>query len=160
VEESPQKSLSPEPPVGIFEAKCDEKGRLKLPVRFATYLKTLDERFFITTLDLRTARIYPEKVWLGNSIYFTSPGEDAELTEDVSFIANLYGDFTTMDEHGRILLPTELRRTLEYEKQPVWLNPHRGHIKIFGKAVFEEMKQRAMVNLLDKAKALDRKGLQ
>ena len=144
--------------MGIFEAKCDDKGRLKLPVRFAVFLKSLDERFFITTLDLRTARIYPEKVWLDNQKFFENPGADSELAEDVAFIANLYGDFSTMDEHGRILVPSELRRKMGFEKASVWLNPYRGHIKIYGRNIYEEMTQRAMVNIVDKAKALDGKG--
>ena len=63
-----------------------------------------------------------------------------------------------MDEHGRILVPTELRRKLEYERQPVWLNPHRGHIKIYGRKIYDEMMQRASVKLVDKAKVFDAKG--
>lgn len=148
----------PESLGGIFEAKCDDKGRLKLPVRFATYLKSVDERFFITTLDLKSARIYPEKVWVSNKIYFEDAGEHAEMAEDVALIANLYGDFSSMDEHGRILVPTDLRRQLGFEKAPVWLSPFRGHIKVYGKPVFDEMKQRALVGLVDKAKAFDRMG--
>lgn len=142
----------------MFEAKCDEKGRLKLPVRFAVYLKSLDERFFITTLDLQTARIYPEKVWKSNQIFFNSPGSDPKEAEDLAFIANTYGDFSTMDESGRILIPTELRRALEYEKQPVWLSPFRGHIKIFGRKVHEAMMRRALENLAGKALGLDGRG--
>ncbi|HTS77959.1 MAG TPA: hypothetical protein VMG40_17230 [Bryobacteraceae bacterium] len=149
---------TPEAPVGMFEAKCDEKGRLKLPVRFAVYLKSLDERFFITTLDIRTARIYPENVWKSNQNYFNNPGSDTELMEDVAFIANLYGDISTMDEHGRILLPSELRRKLEFERQSVWLSPFRGHIKIYGRRIYEEMMQRASVGIVDKARVLDSKG--
>jgi DNA-binding transcriptional regulator/RsmH inhibitor MraZ len=159
VEEAPQKTASPEAPVGVFEAKCDEKGRLKLPVRFAVYLKSVDERFFITTLDMRIARIYPETVWKSNQIYFNAAGADSEAAEDVSFVANLYGDFSTIDESGRILVPTELRRLLEFEKQSVWLAPNRGHIRIYGKSVYTEMLQRAQVNLVSKVRNLDGKGM-
>jgi MraZ protein len=151
--------MAVEPPLGIFEAKCDDKGRLKLPVRFAMFLKHLDvSRVFITTIDLRSARIYPEKVWESNQNFFNEPGDDTELAEDISFIANLYGDFSTLDEHGRVLVPTNLRRKLEFEKQSVWLENYRGHINVHPRKVYEERMARALVGIGDKAKVLDRKG--
>ena len=159
MEDSAQLSIIVEPPLGIFEAKCDDKGRLKLPVRFAVFLKHSDvSRVFITTTDLRSARIYPEKVWESNQSFFNEPGDDSELAEDISFIANLYGDFSTLDEHGRVLVPTNLRRKLEFEKQSVWLENYRGHINVHPRKVYEERMARALVGIGDKAKALDRKG--
>jgi DNA-binding transcriptional regulator/RsmH inhibitor MraZ len=159
VEDSAQTSIVIEPPLGIFEAKCDDKGRLKLPVRFAMFLKHSDvSRVFITTIDMRSARIYPEKVWESNQNYFDAPGEDTEAAEDIAFIANLYGDFSTLDEHGRVLVPTNLRRKLEIEKQSVWLDHYRGHINVHPRKVYDERMARAMVSIGDKAKAFDRKG--
>src|SRR5579872_5041796 len=115
--------VSVEPPLGIFQAKCDEKGRMKLPSEFATYLKALSvDKIFITTVDLRLARLYPKPVWQSNINLFDAGGDDAEIAEDVAFIANLYGAYSEIDEVGRILFPTELRRKLEFEKQPVWLD--------------------------------------
>jgi len=161
VENASPALLSPEPPAGIFDAKCDEKGRLKLPVRFAAYLKANDVgRVFITTTDLRIARIYPEKVWQSNQNFFNQPGEDADTAEDLAFITNLYGDFSTMDEHGRVLIPTQLRRELELEKQTVWLDVFRGHINVYPKKIYDERRQRALVGLAEKSKAFERKGFQ
>jgi DNA-binding transcriptional regulator/RsmH inhibitor MraZ len=159
VDDATQISTLVEAPVGIFEAKCDDKGRLKLPVRFAVLLKHSDvSRVFITTIDLRSARIYPEKVWESNRNFFDEPGEDSELAEDISFIADTYGDFSTLDEHGRVLMPTNLRRELEIEKQSVWLQHYRGHINVYPKKLYDERRQRALVNLADKAKVFDKKG--
>jgi len=148
-----------EPPLGLFEAKCDEKGRLKLPVRFATYLKALEDKVFITTLDMRIARIYPRTVWESNQNLFENAGEDTESAEDIAFIANVYGDFSDVDEAGRVLMPTDLRRKLEIEKQPVWLDYYRGRINVFPKRIYDERMQRAVVNLGDKVKNLEKKGL-
>jgi DNA-binding transcriptional regulator/RsmH inhibitor MraZ len=159
VDDGTQISTIVEAPVGIFEAKCDDKGRLKLPVRFAVLLKHADvARVFITTIDLRSARIYPERVWESNRNFFDEPGEDSELAEDISFIADTYGDFSTIDEHGRVLMPTNLRRELEIEKQSVWLQHYRGHINVYPKKLYDERRQRALVNLADKAKVFDKKG--
>src|SRR5215475_2009172 len=89
----------PEAPLGIFQAKCDEKGRLKLPTEFATYLKASNvDKVFITTVDLRLARIYPKPVWESNQNLFDVAGDDAEIAEDVAFIANLYGGYSEIDD--------------------------------------------------------------
>ena len=148
-----------EPPLGIFQAKCDEKGRLKLPAEFARYLKDLTvDKVFITTVDLRLARIYPKPVWESNLNLFDGAGDDAEIAEDVAFIANLYGGYSEIDDVGRILFPAELRRKLEFEKQNVWLDFYRGRINVFGKNIYDERMNRAMVNLADKVKTLEKKG--
>lgn len=159
--ENPEpKSVPAEPPLGIFQARCDDKGRLKLPTSFVEYLKALGvEQVFITTVDIKLARIYPKKVWESNRNLFESAGEDAEIAEDVAFIANLYGGDSEIDGQGRVLVPSELRRKLEIEAQPVWLDYYNGRINVFGKRVYEERMQRALVNLGEKVKALEKKGL-
>ena len=148
-----------QPPMGIFQAKCDDKGRLKMPAEFATYLRMLGVgRVFITTVDLRLIRIYSETIWQGNQILFGDAGENAEIAEDVAFIANLFGAYSDIDDAGRVLIPTELRRRLEIEGQPVWLDFYNGRINVFGKKVYDERMQRALVNLSDKVKTLEKKG--
>src|SRR5271166_6726102 len=115
MEENPdQRSIVAEPPLGIFQARCDDKGRLKLPANFFEYLKALSvDKVFITTVDMKLARIYPRKVWESNQNLFATAGENAEIAEDVAFIADLYGADSEIDAQGRILVPTELRRALE-----------------------------------------------
>jgi MraZ protein len=148
-----------EPPLGIFTAKCDEKGRLKLPAEFVAYLKALGENtVFITTIDMKLARIYPKGTWQRNQILFENAGDDAEIAEDISFLANHYGAAADIDGNGRILLPTNLRRELELESQTVWLDYYNGGFNAFGKKIFEERMQRATVNLSDKVKTLRKKG--
>ena len=159
MEQSGKLSIVAEPPLGIFTAKCDEKGRLKLPAEFVAYLKTLDvEKVFITTVDMKIARIYPKRTWESNQNLFENAGDDAEIAEDVAFIANLYGASSEIDGNGRVLVPTDLRRKLELESQTVWLDYYNGAINAFGKSVYEERMQRATVNLPDKVKALRKKG--
>lgn len=146
-------------PVGIFQAKCDDKGRLKLPAEFASYLRALGvERVFITTVDLKLIRIYSETVWESNQNFFASAGENAKIAADVAFIANLYGAHSDMDDAGRVLIPTELRRKLEVEGQPVWLDFYNGRINVFGKKVYEERMHRALANLEEKVATLEEIG--
>jgi len=148
-----------EPPLGIFSAKCDDKGRLKLPSEFVAYLKALEvEKVFITTVDLKLCRLYPKQAWESNQGLFENAGEDAEIAQDVAFIANLYGAYSDIDASGRVLVPTELRRKLELENQTVWLDYYNGRINVFGKNIHDERLQRALVNLGDKVKTLEKKG--
>ena len=148
-----------EPPLGIFTAKCDDKGRLKIPAEFATYLKELGvEKVFVTTVDLKLVRVYPKQVWERNRNYFENAGEHASIAKDVAFIANLYGAQSDIDGNGRILIPTELRRKLEIENATVWLDYHNGYINVFGKKIYDERMQRAVVGLENKIETLESKG--
>jgi MraZ protein len=152
--------MSAEPPLGIFQARCDDKGRLKLPTNFVEYLKALGvEKVFITSVDMKLARIYPRSVWESNQNLFAGAGDDAEIAEDVALIANLYGADSEIDAQGRVLIPTDLRRMLEIEAAPVWIDCYNGRINVVGKNVHEERVQRAKVNLADKVKKLEKKGL-
>jgi DNA-binding transcriptional regulator/RsmH inhibitor MraZ len=107
---------------------------------------------------LKLARIYPKQTWESNQNLFSSAGDDAETAQDVAFIANLYGAYSEIDTNGRILVPTELRRKLEIEGQTVWLDYYNGRINAFGKKVYDERMQRALVNLGEKVKTLEKKG--
>jgi len=148
-----------EVPSGIFTAKCDDKGRMKLPSEYLTYLKGLNvDKLFITTVDMRSARLYPKPVWQSNQNLFDNAGEDSEIAEDVAFVMNLYGAYSEIDDAGRVLFPTELRRKLELEKQTVWMDFYRGRINAFGKAVYDERLNRATANLDQKVKTLEKKG--
>ena len=154
-----QKTAVAGPPRGIIQASCDSKGRLKLPTKFLDYLKALGvDQVFITTVDLKMARIYPKQVWESNLNLFETAGEDAEIAEDVAFIANLYGDDSEIDSQGRVLMPSELRRTLEIEGQPVWVDFYNGRINAFGRKIYDERMQRALANLTDKVRELQKKG--
>ena len=149
-----------EPPHSITQARIDDKGRLKLPVEFWEYLKQLGaEKVFITTVDLQLARIYPIQVWKGNENLFANAGDLAELAEDVAYIAKYFGGDSDIDAQGRVLIPAALRKQLNLESQPVWLDCYNGGINVAGKAIHEERFHRAMANFSEKSKTLATKGL-
>lgn len=159
MEEISQVTARIEPPLGTFTARVDDKGRLKLPSAFKEYLTSFgDKRVFVTSLDNRTVRIYPISVWKANEKFFEEYTEDPEAAEDIAFIANANGGGCEMDDQGRVLVPQELRRDLELENQPVWLDCYKGLINVFGKSVFEERRQRAVQGLPDKLRTLRKKG--
>lgn len=138
----------------------DRKGRLTLPSVFQQYLRDLGEhRVFITTLDKRTARIYPMSVWKDNEKFFEEYTEDPQAAEDTAFTAYDMGDDGEPDAEGRLLLPQQLRRTLGLESQPVWLHCYKGRINVYSGEVYEAMKGRAAEGRMDKLRTLEQKGL-
>jgi len=154
------KTTPVEPPRGIYPARVDEKGRLKLPVNFQEFLNGLGEqKVFITSLDVRTARIYPTSVWKENEKLLAESNDDPEGAEDISFMANDLGADSELDGQGRVLVPTELRRLLNLESQPVWLECYQGGINIYNKEVYEERQRRSRENLAAKLAAFKKKGL-
>jgi len=149
-----------EPPHSIAQARVDDKGRLKLPAEFLEYLKKLGvDKVFITTVDRELARIYPISVWKANENLFANAGDLAELAEDVAYIAKVFGGDSEIDAQGRVLMPAALRRELELESQPVFLDCYNGRINVAGKSVHEARYHRALANLGEKVKTLEKKGL-
>ena len=160
MDEQGTNSPRPTPPRGIFSARVDDKGRLKLPSVFSEYFKALNvDTVFITTLDLLQARIYTNPAWEHNENLFAKAGDASQDMQDIAFIANHYGADSEIDAQGRVLFPTELRRELKLEGQQVWLDYFNGRINVFDKERHDERMQRARVNLLDKLKTLERDGL-
>ncbi len=98
-------------------------------------------------------------LWEENERFFESFAEDRRAVEDVAFIANDLGADVELDAQGRLLLPSEMRRLLGLEGQPVWLDCFRGRLNIYSKTVYEQRKQRAIEGLPEKLATLERSGL-
>ena len=150
--------VTAEHPHSIAQASVDEKGRLKLPAEFLEYLEALKvTRVFITTFDLRLARIYPMRVWEVNEKLFENSSDPA--AERLALLAKAYGGNAEIDKSGRVLLPAKLREALDLEKQPVWLDVYHGRINVVTKQVHEERMQLAKANMSEDLKALEKLGL-
>ena len=158
--ESEANNAAVESPRGIYQARVDEKGRLKLPVDMQQLLNASGEqKVFITSLDEVTARIYPIAVWRKNEMILAEATEDPETAEDIAFLANDLGADSEVDGQGRVLLPTELRRLLHLEGEQVWLECYQGGINIYNKDVYEARKARARENRAAKLSAFRKLGL-
>lgn len=157
----PERISTPvESPRGIYTARVDEKGRLKLPVDMQHLLNAFGEqKVFITSLDELTARIYPITIWRENERILAESTDDPEGAADIAFLANDLGADSELDGQGRVLIPTELRRQLKLEAEPVWLECYQGGINIYNKDVYEARKMRARENRDEKLAAFRKKGL-
>jgi HJR/Mrr/RecB family endonuclease len=57
----------PEDPAGIFQARVDDRGLMRLPSPLTDYLQECSARkVFVTSLDKRIAKIYPSTTWKKN----------------------------------------------------------------------------------------------
>lgn len=96
--------------MGHAPATVDDKGRLKVP---ATFRKVIEDQYgrdcFITSTDGDRALIYPMPVWFDfqsrlAKVPSTSVAK-AKLLERV----NYYGQVSSIDGQGRLLVPAVLR---------------------------------------------------
>lgn len=160
MEQTAKSTLPGEPPRGTFQARIDDKGRLKLPADIQKYVERLNEKsLFITTLDQNTVRLYPTAVWQENEAFFVHEMEDAEPASDLQFIANHFGADSPVDAQGRVLMPARLREKIPLEDQPVWLECQKGRINLYNQQVYEERLSRAQQGLAEKLRALEKRGL-
>jgi MraZ protein len=126
----------------MYPGRLDEKGRLKLPMVFHRYLESLPEKtLFVTTLDLRTAAIYPIAVWRKNEELLRACHEDTGHA--VLFVGHQYGSETEMDGQGRILCNGDLRRAVKLDGNELHLCTYRGHIEILPDEVYRETRRQA-----------------
>lgn len=150
---------APEPPHSITPASVDDKGRLKLPAEFLTYLEALKvTKVFVTTVDFRQVRIYPLSVWKRNENLFQTAGENAAAVERLARLAKHFGGDAEIDKAGRVLLPSLLREDMGLEKQAVVVDVHNGRVNVMLKKVHDEMVQVARASLADDLKTLEKMG--
>jgi len=159
VAESPANPIV-EPPSGMYPARLDDKGRLKLPQPFVRYLDLLPEKtLFVTSLDRTIAQIYPKAVWRQNEAFFEGYRDDPDAAADIAFNAADLGAETEMDGQGRVTFSSELRRALGIENQPVRLFARRGRIEVLSEAVYGERRERASKDTAAKVRTLETAGL-
>ena len=158
--EDQPKTTPVEPPRGFFSAHVDDKGRLKLPVDVQTFLGGFgDDKLFVTSIDDRTARIYPISVWRVNEKVLESLAtEDPDAAEALAFVANDYGAEAKLDPQGRITLPTDLRRAFAIENQEVRLDCTPSVVNVYSMAEYEARKRQSRDRLPDKLKIAKLKG--
>ncbi len=97
---------------GHEQARIDDKGRLKVPNVFRSFLETKYGReLFLTSLTGEYVRLYPMPVWLEledklGQMPSTHPSRLRFLDR-----TNFYGQVVELDSQGRVLIPARLRET-------------------------------------------------
>lgn len=144
----------------MYPCRLDDKGRLKLPAPFQQYFGSLPEKkLFVTSLDRRTAQIYPIAVWRENEKFFESFRDNPQASQDVAFNAADLGADVEPDSQGRVLFNPELRRELDLESQELHIHSYRGRVQVLTEAMYQERRQRASRSATENVDALERAGL-
>lgn len=97
---------------GNSPAKIDEKGRLKIPNGFRTFIQDeYGRELFVTSLHGDSVRIYPMPVWV--EIERKLARVPSTHLSRLKFLdrVNFFGQATELDSQGRVLIPTRLRES-------------------------------------------------
>lgn len=96
--------------MGHAPARVDEKGRLKVP---ADFRKLIEDKYgpdcFITSTDGERAMIYPLPVWYDFQARLAKVPSASVAKSKLLERVNYYGQVSSMDNQGRILVPAVLR---------------------------------------------------
>jgi len=159
MEETPQ-LVEIEPPRGMFPARCDERGRMKLPTVFKEYVdKFPEKRLWVTSLDRAIGQIYPISVWRETENFLDTFTDDPELAERIAFNAADLGEEMELDSQGRLVIPAPLRQALGIEDQTVRLKVFRGYIEIISERIYQERLAASNTSPKDDVTKLNRAGM-
>lgn len=119
-------------------ATIDEKGRLKLPSAFRSALEAADgAEFFVTSLRGDAVRIYPLKTWEAIEARLARQSSLSPSIIRFRKTVNYYGQVTSMDAQGRILLHPLVRERAGTRGEVAVLGQH-DYLEVWDRAVFED----------------------
>jgi len=146
-------------PDGFHPARVDDKGRMRLPAKFIEVWEKSDKpEFFVTSFDERTARLYFMQVWQQvKDALISRRGEPS--AKNVYLFAQYYGEASTVDSQGRILMPSNLRRKLDLENNAVQLLGNGQRIDVFADVALQSQMALARPSLERAVDELDTWGI-
>ena len=99
---------------GNSPATIDEKGRLKIPSTFRAHIEeSWGSDFYITSLSGESALVYPLPIWQEIEERLAKLPSLNPTKKKFLDRTNFYGQITSADKSGRILIPTLLRESAE-----------------------------------------------
>lgn len=144
MEDEAQGAVPVEPPRGMYPARLDEKGRLKLPVEFQRYLAGLPEKkLFVTSTERTTATVYPIGIWRENEKLLADFVDNPEASERLWFTAQDLGSEAEMDGQGRVQFSPELRRDLNIENKTVKVHVVNGAIQVMSDEMYQNLRKQS-----------------
>jgi MraZ protein len=158
-DETNQGAVPVEPPLGMYPARLDEKGRLKLPEKFQRYLAGLpDKKLFVTSAERHIATVYPLAIWKKNQEVLENIRENSKAAKRILFTTMELGSEAEMDNQGRVLFSPELRRELNIENKPVKVLVVKGAIQVMGEETYQERRTQAAQSAEDDLAIVEAEG--
>lgn len=95
---------------GNHPARVDDKGRLKIPTGFLQLIETnFGQEVFVTSLLGDNVRIYPMDVWTEFERKLKRMPDFHPTKVKLLKRVHFYGQATTLDRQGRLVIPQHLR---------------------------------------------------
>ena len=97
---------------GNAPATIDDKGRLKIPSGFRAEIEvTWGSDFYVTSLSGESVLVYPLPVWQEIEQKLAKLPTLNPTKKKFLDRTNYYGQLTSLDKSGRVLIPTLLRES-------------------------------------------------
>ena len=96
--------------LGNYQARVDEKGRLKIPAAFLEELREQGNQFFVTSENGEFVRIYPMRVWREIEEKLAKLSSHNKTRQKFLARMNYYGQVVEVDGQGRLLDSAGLAR--------------------------------------------------
>jgi MraZ protein len=95
---------------GNSPAKIDDRGRLKIPNGFRSFIETeYGRELFVTSVHGDSVRIYPMPVWADIERKLTQiPSAHPSRLKYLDRV-NFFGQVSEIDGQGRVVIPSRLR---------------------------------------------------
>jgi MraZ protein len=129
---------------GNYQARVDEKGRVKIPVAFLEELRDGGNKFYVTSENGEFARVYPMKAWNEIEDKLAQLPTHNRAKQKYLTQTNYYGQMVELDGQGRILMPPILREAAQ-TKGDVLVMGGLNHLQIWNSARFAEMRKASAV---------------
>ena len=129
---------------GTYQARVDDKGRVKIPAAFLEELREYGNKFYVTSETGEFARVYPMNAW--NEIEAKLEKLPSYNRAKQRFLTqtNYYGQMVELDAQGRILVPPILREAAS-TKGDVFVMGNLDHLQIWNNARFAEMRKASSI---------------
>jgi MraZ protein len=123
---------------GNAPATIDDKGRLKVPSMFRTYIEeSWGSDFYVTSLSGESVLIYPLPIWQEIEERLAKLPSLNPTKKKFLDRTNFYGQVTAADKSGRILIPTLLRESAQMAGEVAVLG-YLDHLDIWNQKRFLE----------------------
>jgi len=97
---------------GNHPARIDDKGRLKVPTGFLSFIESqYGPEMFVTSITGEFVRLYPMAVWLEVEKKLAAMPSSHPSKQRFLDRVNFFGQVTTLDKQGRVLVPQILRES-------------------------------------------------
>ena len=124
---------------GTFHHTIDAKGRTSLPARFRELLAAAGEPkvFLIQAAGMKALRALPLSEWrkLEERVLQASPFDLRVQKNILKFVASAQD--IDLDEHGRVLVPAQLRTYAALQKDVVWTGMGRD-MCLWDRSLYEQ----------------------